>query len=191
MTTVHQDFYNLLMQSISEEDTNEIISDEERCLITDEPLEENHITLSCKHSFNYDALFSEVVKQKTCYNSNEIQRLKTRQIKCPYCRNIENNILPYINSKPKIYGVNTPLKYGLKPYKCKYIFKSGKRKGLTCNRPSINKLCTQHLKYKEKIEKLHNSISKCNSIIKSGKRKGETCGKKAKTNGKCGFHCKK
>jgi hypothetical protein len=36
----------------------------ERCLITDEKLRKDHITLKCGHKFNYVPLFKEVIFQK-------------------------------------------------------------------------------------------------------------------------------
>lgn len=106
------------------------------CLITGEKLEYNFITLSCKHSFNYKPLFSEIVGQKTLFNPQETLQLNLNQIKCPYCRCITHSLLPQI---PDIYpglvkGVNSPKRYCMKHRECEWVFKSGKNKSKTCGK---------------------------------------------------------
>jgi len=67
------------------------------CLITKEKLHPNHITLNCKHKFNYVPLYNEVVGQKNKQsNVYEVTKLSSNQIKCPYCRIITNKLLPHI-----------------------------------------------------------------------------------------------
>ena len=115
-------------------------SDIERCLISNNPLEINYITLNCNHKFNYKNIYNEVCKQKCKINPLESQRLKLNQIKCPYCREITNNLLPYIEEKniEKIRGVNYPSVYSLSLFKCNYIFKSGKNRNCKCNTNAWN-----------------------------------------------------
>lgn len=97
----------------------------EKCLITDEKLCKDHITLKCGHKFNYVPLFKEVLFQKcsmlpknvsskivtmyikntphsnistVMYNSSynlETTKVSYNEIKCPYCRSITSHILPY------------------------------------------------------------------------------------------------
>ena len=70
------------------------------------------------------------------------------QIKCPYCRKIHNNLLPF-DVDNKIRGVNCPEKYCMSFLKCNYIFKSGKNKGLQCDKDVITinkKYCKKHFK---------------------------------------------
>ena len=56
------DFYSELNKS--EDCEEEVLSDDyKRCLITGKILEQNSITLDCKHSFNYISLFKEVSRQ--------------------------------------------------------------------------------------------------------------------------------
>ena len=98
------------------------------------------MNLKCNHCFNYEALFKEVIKQKTP-NRLEIQRLKKFQMKCPYCRNVHNHILPYRSIDKQIVGVNWPPKYAFQPHKCIAILKSGKRKNLTCDHPCFEQYC--------------------------------------------------
>jgi len=111
------DFYGELFNSLDNDESDE----KDMCLITGVPLEEHFITLECNHKFNYDALFTEIYKQKFKYktydkshlNKNMLEKYvlsgKDYYIKCPYCRNIQFEILPYIENKKKeiIYGINT------------------------------------------------------------------------------------
>ena len=71
-------------------------------------------------------------------------------MKCPYCRTLQNGILPYLPSCKKTPFVNWPEKYSLKLNKCPYVFKSGKRKNQPCNKPCSFEYCNQHLKLLEK-----------------------------------------
>tara|TARA_X000000368_G_scaffold404912_1_gene381485 strand:+ start:603 stop:1565 length:963 start_codon:yes stop_codon:yes gene_type:complete len=140
-------FFNLLQSELNKTQNENI----QKCLISNEPLLHNtKITLLCKHSFNYEPLFKEIKIQKTRFNNLETQRLKTYQIKCPYCRTTQNGILPYKTGYSKIDYVNWPEKYAYKPYKCGYIFLSGKKKGHSCNRPCSEKHCKQHIRIIQK-----------------------------------------
>jgi len=124
------------------------------CLITNEPLLSDHIKLNCGHTFNYKPIFCEVIEQKNKMTYLETQRLKNNQIKCPYCRNIQTGILPYRNNMEKIKYVNWPINMAYKPYKCSYIFLSGKKKNLQCGAScSHEKYCSKHLKMMENREK--------------------------------------
>jgi len=138
-----ESFFNLLQAELKIKKNENI----QKCLISNEPLlHNNKITLLCKHSFNYNSLFKEIKIQKTRFNNLETQRLKKNQIKCPYCRTTQNGILPYKIGDNKINYVNWPEKYAYKPYKCDYIFLSGKKKGNSCNKPSCEKHCKQHIR---------------------------------------------
>ena len=90
-------FYEELMKTDAEENSDEN-NDENNCLITDKVLTANYITLQCNHSFNYHAIYKEAINQKTKYNPNEITKLKMNELKCPYCRQVTPNILPYVPS---------------------------------------------------------------------------------------------
>jgi|TARA_B110000483_G_scaffold236402_1_gene309472 hypothetical protein len=151
-------FYEELMKS---DDSEEEDNDVNTCLITNKPLVDNYITLKCNHKFNYDAIFHEVVNQKTRYNPNEITKLRMNEIKCPYCRQKTANILPYvpcIASSRKIIGVTIPTKYTLPHMECCWKFKSGKNKGSTCGNAGFasehGKLCEKHWNSKNKTTKL-------------------------------------
>ncbi len=82
-----------------------------KCLITHEPLIHNFITLECKHSFNYLPLYKDICSyKKICQNmgAHNNLKLKLNQIRCPYCRNIQDGLLPYIDIEGinKVHGVN-------------------------------------------------------------------------------------
>lgn len=154
------------------------------CLISHTKLNKGFITLECGHKFNYYYLYQEIKNQKIYANKYEIQSLKSYQIKCPYCRNIQNKILPFYKEKldeyPKLYGVNSPSKYCMYTSKCSYIFKSGKRKDMTCAINCNETMCNKH----------KNIIIKdvCEAIIKSGIRKNQRCLNKAKHCNFCLIH---
>ena len=166
-----QDFTNELIKSLC--DTEPI---EEQCLISLMPLEENHIVLVCGHKFNYSSIYQEILRQKKNFNNLEIQKLKRNQIKCPYCRNIQDGLLPYCKSFiEKTNHVNWPPRYAYSKNKCQAVFRSGKKKGQMCLKPCIQKTCYMH------------TVQKCRGILKSGKNKGRPCQNQAKV----GFFCKK
>jgi len=107
------------------------------CLLTGEPLDSNHVTMQCGHAFNYEPLFQEVVLQKSHKHAfaHDIIRLSVNQMKCPYCRRVNSKILPYVplpGCKLKMKGVNSPSAFCMPGKTCSWIFKSGKRKGLSC-----------------------------------------------------------
>lgn len=121
------------------------------CLLSGEPLARNNITLRCNHKFNYCPLFHEVVRQKTIYNPNDTSRLMLNEIKCPYCRQITPQILPYIPCEhgiSKIKGVNDPKILCLDHKQCTWMFKSGKKKGELCGGTGFDTdhgtYCTKH-----------------------------------------------
>ena len=113
------------------------------CLISGEPLEHIHVTLECKHSFNYSHIFNETINQK------KRGRFKTNEMMCPYCRHIQPHILPFRNISKcdsKIHGVNYPAKYCMKTAECKYIFKRGVNKGKFCGKNCELDFCKLHNK---------------------------------------------
>ena len=181
------------------EQLNKIDSDDEEenvCLLTNLPLDENKITLPCNHSFNFFPLYKEVVNQKTGPSVGlEIDRLRFNQIKCPYCRQKVNHILPHVllNDEMKyVNGVNTPEKICMSFKNCSYIFKTGKNKGNYCSKTAFHSpngcFCNIHQKnISNKIKKTE-SICICKATLKSGKRKGELCGIKIKNEGE---YCKR
>jgi hypothetical protein len=151
------DFYSELNNSGN---VNNIISvnlpDENVCLISKEGLTDNFITLPCKHTFNYIPLYKEVILQKISPNSLETSRLLPHQIRCPYCRLIVHNLIPYIplNNVEKITNVNHPFSKCMKHLDCDQKLKNGK----LCSKPAYKEngqiYCQKHwIKIKEKKEK--------------------------------------
>ena len=182
------------------------------CLISNLPLECNHITLSCGHKFNYKSIYNEVKNQKK-YSHLETQKLKNNQIKCPYCRNIQNGLLPHYENFAKNNGINWPPSKQFKPNNCLYQFLSGKKKELTCDKKCFNKYCPSHEKIinKKTAKKSHNKKlfnelvnspldnviigltnpeyhNTCTYVFRRGKNKGNRCKCKKKINNSS--HCK-
>ena len=111
-------FYDELFKSLDD------VSDDETenvCQITGLPLEDKFIVLECNHKFNYVALYKELCRQKFDFKTYDIHLLSKKEqqqiknsnldyfIKCPYCRNIQFEILPdHENFKlEKKYGINS------------------------------------------------------------------------------------
>lgn len=97
---------------------------ENMCLITNEPLNAFHVTLVCGHKFNYEPLYQEVLRQKGRLGMhNYYERIGMHQIKCPYCRTLTNNLLPYIGLHPtikRLNGVNAPASLCMPGVVCSY-----------------------------------------------------------------------
>lgn len=173
------------------------------CLLTNEPLDKNHIILPCNHKFNFFPLYKEVVNQKTITYTSHLNtdKLLISQIKCPYCRQICNNILPRIkvnNNIVFINGVNTPEIYSMPFHKCHYIFKSGKNKNNRCSKIGFYKdnicYCKEHHLLLNKRTETKNNLSlkpTCKSLLQSGKRKGEECGSSISIGEYCKRHIPK
>lgn len=212
-------FYEELEKSCEEN-----ISDDElveRCLISNQPLSEPFITLSCQHKFNYVSLYRDIKCMKS-NNHMEFRRLKANQIRCPYCRNKENRVLPYIRGMkcPKKDGVNwldVPKNRSIKflEYKNGNCFSDECKETLVLLSPDgLNHYCTEH--YTDLFSKIpnRNSVSvpnlnkqktckkvdtnnvviqntTCCAIIKTGSRKGQECGAKKKTDFFCLRHAPK
>ncbi len=139
--------------------------EQKRCLITDDVLRPDAVTLKCGHSFNYVPLYKEVLFQKCStlpknisskimalytktmnpnigytsssplssfqnvqamtYNSSinlETTKLHYDEIKCPYCRDVTPNLLPYYPypEVSQVKYVNSPSGLCLKGVSCEY-----------------------------------------------------------------------
>jgi len=212
------DFYKELFETICESESNilenkkqkkedntqeninkDTYKNEKKCLITHLPLQSPMITLDCNHKFNYIPLFKEITRQKTS-DYSEKRKLRVNQIKCPYCRQIQNKLLPYIPSlkgSKLIIGVTSPQKYSMYSQKCESIIKSGKRKGEKCGKKCEypNTICNMHKKYEQNktinvnVKKTSKEANgKCCAILKYGKRKGLPCNCNVFKDGKCKRH---
>jgi len=102
------DFYKELYESLDETGNNIDELSAQVCLISNTPLTKHFVELECKHAFNYIPLFKDLVNHKTKFSSLDTHRLKVNEIRCPYCRNKQGNVLPYIEEigLPKEHGVN-------------------------------------------------------------------------------------
>jgi hypothetical protein len=80
------------------------------CLISNEILTTNHVELKCGHKFNYIPLYNDILNHKKKLNHMEgsSSLLKGNQIRCPYCRKKQDDVLPYYEEYgfPKVGGVN-------------------------------------------------------------------------------------
>jgi hypothetical protein len=100
------DFYAELYKSLDDDDSKNIndINDNNLCLISKQPLTDKFVELECGHKFNYVPLYKDIVNHKLKFNNMEALhgRLKKTQIRCPYCRKIQNKLLPYYDNIPGI-----------------------------------------------------------------------------------------
>lgn len=183
------DFYDEL-NKLSNDNGNEKNDDnsDNLCLITGEPLQYPVIKLLCGHKFNYLPLIDEVKKQKR--ERKNIPKLTIQQIKCPFCRNIQNKLLPDlsfdISGCQPILGVNSPNKYCMFLNQCKYVYKSGKNKNMTCNKGCNGEYCKAHLKNILKTSDINKT--QCKYVIKRGVNKGNQCCSNVKNGDYCSKH---
>ena len=124
----------------------------ELCLISGMALTKSHIALTCNHKFNYNQIFDDIIKQKKIrrFNNND---LEINQFRCPYCRALYNEILPYIltERKEKINGVNSPSSCRMKHnVMCEWVGLKGSNKGFKCkndaNYIGEKSYCSNHYK---------------------------------------------
>jgi hypothetical protein len=94
------------------------------CQISGLQLTDNHVTLECKHKYNYDALYKEICKQKYVFRTYNIEALSKDDyqrfreenvdyyIRCPYCRHVQFTLLPYYENSgcEQKYGINSLVK---------------------------------------------------------------------------------
>jgi hypothetical protein len=117
-------FYESLYNSLdydSDNEDNGKNNNKQICEISGQELKDRFVTLECNHTFNYDAIYTEICKQKFDFQTytmdmlskKDIQSIRDKKIeyfiKCPYCRNVQFTLLPYYDDLPfaKKYGVNT------------------------------------------------------------------------------------
>lgn len=107
------DFYKELYSSLYEEDiktNNDVDNNGDLCLISNLPLKDCFVKLNCGHKFNYEPLYKDIFNHKKRFNNLEQSKNKLglHQIRCPYCRNIQNELLPFYEDLglPKENGVN-------------------------------------------------------------------------------------
>lgn len=99
------DFFSELYKSLdNEEDPHKSELDNNLCLISKLPLADNFVKLICGHKFNYVPLYNDISNHKLKFNNMETTQghLKSNQIRCPYCRKIQNSLLPYYDNIPGV-----------------------------------------------------------------------------------------
>ncbi len=152
------DYKNLFLNYLKSDDID--TEKVETCLISNEPLLDNHIVLDCTHKFNFIELYNEVIQQKT-KNILDNSKLRLNEIKCPYCRNVTNKLLPYLKyyNNKLIRGVNSPQNLCLKMHECHYINARTKVKcsNSACN-TNFGKVCNNHLKYTKNQEEILENV---------------------------------
>lgn len=175
-------------------DNNNTEHEDQYCLLTKEPLNSVHIVLTCGHKFNYIPLYREVIAQKTIGLSSHgyftSQSLKKNEIKCPYCRNIQDKLLPYLEYEgiKKLTSVNYPSKLSMTAQPCNYsaILKPNKNKKSSCKEHAIEYyngiyVCKKHYEL-SKFQKsatpffdITKNDTHCGVILRYGKNKGKPC----------------
>lgn len=138
------------------------------CLISGDPLEPRHVKLNCGHTFNYENIFNEVYRQKKVYQQYEKTTLYMREIKCPYCRNVQDELLFEDARFPRVTGVNAPLRFCMYPAKCQYIMEDGG----ACNDGCYETHCRFHLRLVAMMERLKNKqeLKEQKALMKATKK---------------------
>lgn len=88
----------------------------ERCLITDEKLQKDHITLKCGHKFNYIPLFKEVIFQKCSLLPKNV----SPSIVTTYTKNTASAVAAAAPAQSNITVVSYNSSYNLETSKVRY-----------------------------------------------------------------------
>jgi hypothetical protein len=166
------DFYSELLKiknDFEPTETDLIDACEDICLITNNKLTDNHVSLLCGHKFNYIPLYHDIYNHKTKYNMKERNhdKLKYYEIRCPYCRKKQGQLLPYYPDimPDKTHGVNY-----INP---EYV--------MSYNNYSNNMLLSKYSKMNKKkcppCPPSNDNAFLCVSILKYGVNKGTKCNK--------------
>lgn len=159
-----------------------------RCLISNEVLEERNVTLPCNHTFNYVPLYTAILSEKQ--RSNDFgYNLRRNEMRCPYCREVFERVLPYYerDGVQQVRGVNAnPASSTMSCFQCTHSFKD---KTHTCPTPahitSIGTYCSKHAAAFEK-KRISQQCERCNAPLKS--KKGAKCRNRALLGGGCRLH---
>ena len=103
------DFFSELYKSLDdEENPNKTELDNNLCLISKLPLTDRFVKLVCGHKFNYIPLYNDIVNHKLKFNNMEANQghLRSNQIRCPYCRKVQNGLLPYYDNIPGVKKID-------------------------------------------------------------------------------------
>lgn len=105
------DFFAELYKSLDvEENNNKTDEDNNKCLISNQPLTDKFVEMKCGHKFNYIPLYNDLVNHKQKFNGMEGNgsKLSADEIRCPYCRKKQKILIPYYEELglKKVNGVN-------------------------------------------------------------------------------------
>jgi hypothetical protein len=180
-------FYSELYKD--DDETENIPDNKNVCLITHEVLSEHYQTLTCGHTFNYIPLYSYIYNYKYTYGRYG-PKFKVSEFKCPYCRCIQYDLIPYIpiGDVIEIFGVNAEEMFRIRDTPCMYV----SRKNVQCSKNKLRQMspsefyCLSHFnKIQRKRElQLLQPISiitpvhseTCKYVFVKGNCKGEFCG---------------
>ena len=102
-------FFEELYKSLDDEDDSNV-EDKNVCLITNKPLCDKFVEMTCGHKFNYIPLYLDIKNHKQKFNGMEgsSSRLAINEIRCPYCRKKQLGVLPYYQDLglEQVLGVN-------------------------------------------------------------------------------------
>ena len=191
------DFY----KSINDDNTINNNNEEGLCLITNEPLEPDFVSLKCGHAFNYIPLYNDILGHKTKGNRLEHKQfqLNKNQIRCPYCKTVQNKLLPYYEKKgvKAILGVNVQCPPN---DSCNYIHSSSWAKKLLKKQQDKEAKLLQKQQDKEakllqkqqdkEAKLLQKQQDKCVFMLTRGINKGSQCRCNIVENGFCKRHLK-
>lgn len=185
-----------LFYSMLNEDTVMEYDDSGKCLITHEPLNSNHIKLNCGHEFNYLPLFKYLVNFKKLFNRDEHKRLNSQQVICPYCRTIQDSLIPYIEipGVKKIHGVNSIMYSPSMKGRCESLGCSSTTVHIFY--PENKSYCYYHCcievrKNESKNKKEEKLQNRCTYVYVRGVNAGKQCPTIAKVNCLCSKHSPK
>lgn len=172
--------YNILKNLLNSSDNdidNDIDKNNENdiCLISQDRLQHNYIVLDCGHKFNYESIYNEMVYQQT-KKILDNKSIKLNQIKCPYCRYITNNNLPYFKyyNLKKITSLNNYNRFSILNQdisnnefnrnninRCNYINKSKQCNNIGCiENNDINICrCNKHNQYTKDDYNIINNLN--------------------------------
>lgn len=168
-------FYDELYKSLDQPEDQDNVN---RCLITNSPLTDTHIKLSCSHCFNYEPLYNEFKKQRASYHLSSNYSFR---VKCPYCR--EEPINPPFSNEfvSTLVSTKTETIYTSKNHysylkiteptqsKCDYIHSGS---SVTCGYHSIVKLGNdKHYCVFHKTTGIHQYLTEIKAQLKEEKQK--------------------
>jgi hypothetical protein len=160
------------------------------CLISHEVLSEHYQTLTCGHTFNYIPLYSYIYNYKYTYGRYG-PKFKVSEFKCPYCRCVQYNLIPYIPIGDIIetFGVNVDVMFKIRDISCMYVSKKNIQcsKNLLRQRSPTEFYCLSHFdknQRKKDIQLIKPTVSvitpidyeSCKYVFVKGKCKGTSCG---------------